>query len=273
LGESSSCPTVTHRQSTINHHPSSINHHPSSITHPPLTIKLYLVATPIGNLGDITKRAVEVLQAADVICAEDTRRARILLHHYGIAHKPVSYRDENAERMAPQIARWIAEGKSVALISDAGTPGISDPGFRAVRAVREAGLPVEIIPGATSVTTALLLSGLGVDRFTFEGFLPIRKGRKTRLEELSREPRTMIIFEGPHKLAGTLEDLKSFLGSDRRASVVREMTKIYEEVRGGTLQELADHYATHQVKGEIVVVVEGAEAEAKRLKKEYSNHV
>jgi len=215
----------------------------------------------------MTYRAVEVLKNADVICAEDTRRAWILLEHYSITHKPVSYRDENAERMAPQIARWITEGKSVALISDAGTPGISDPGFRAARAVREAGLPVEVIPGATSVTTALILSGLAVDRFTFEGFLPPKKGRKTRLGELAVEARTMVIFEGPHKLPGTIEDLAATLGGERRAAVVREMTKIYEEVISGSLAELTERFAKSPVKGEIVIVVEGAEAEEKRRKK------
>ena len=218
----------------------------------------------------MTFRAVQVLKTADVICAEDTRRARILLEHYGITHKPVSYRDENAERLAPQIARWVAEGKSVALITDAGTPGVSDPGFRAARAVREAGLPVEVIPGATSVTTALLLSGLGVDRFTFEGFLPPKKGRKTRLTELSTETRTMIIFEGPHKLAGTVADLAEALGNERRAAIVREMTKIYEEVISGSLGELAERFAKSPVKGEIVIVVEGAEAAEKRRKKTLS---
>ncbi len=218
----------------------------------------------------MTFRAVQVLKTADVICAEDTRRARILLEHYGITHKPVSYRDENAERLAPQIARWVAEGKSVALITDAGPPGVSDPGFRAARAVREAGLPVEVIPGATSVTTALLLSGLGVDRFTFEGFLPPKKGRKTRLTELSTETRTMIIFEGPHKLAGTVADLAEALGNERRAAIVREMTKIYEEVISGSLGELAERFAKSPVKGEIVIVVEGAEAAEKRRKKTLS---
>lgn len=215
----------------------------------------------------MTYRAVEILKNADVICAEDTRRAWILLEHYGITHKPLSYRDENAERMAPQIARWVGEGKSVALISDAGTPGISDPGFRAARAVREAGLPVEVIPGATSVTTALILSGLAVDRFSFEGFLPPKKGRRTRLTELATESRTIIIFEGPHKLAGTVEDLRDALGADRRAAIVREMTKIYEEVISGTLGELAERFAKSPVKGEIVIVVEGAEAMEKRRKK------
>lgn len=223
--------------------------------------KLYLVATPIGNLGDITYRAVDVLKQADVICAEDTRRARILLDHFGITHKPLSYRDENAVMMAPKVARWVDEGKSVALISDAGTPGISDPGFRAVRAVREAGLNVEVIPGATSVTTALVLSGLPLDRFTFEGFLPVKKGRRTRLGDLASEVRTMVIFEGPMKVGRTLRDLSDALGKDRPAALVREMTKIYEEVVRGTLGELAERYSKAPPKGECVLVVVGLRGE------------
>ncbi len=233
--------------------------------------KLYLVATPIGNLGDITLRAIQVLETADVICAEDTRRARILLDHYHITHKPLSYRDENAERMAPQVARWVTEGKSVALISDAGTPGVSDPGFRAVRAVVAAGLPLEIIPGATSVTTALVLSGLAVDRFTFEGFLPVKKGRQTRLLELAQEPRTMIIFEGPLKLGRTLRDLAKALGDGRRAALAREMTKMHEEVVRGTLGELATRYSETDPRGECVLVVAGlteTEKSAKRSLRE-----
>jgi len=169
--------------------------------------------------------------------------------------------------MAPQIARWVADGRSVALISDAGTPGISDPGFRAARAVRESGLPVEVIPGATSVTTALLLSGLAIDRFCFEGFLPPKKGRRTRLEALAVEPRTMIIFEGPHKLAGTLEDLAEALGADRPAAVVREMTKVFEETIPGELGELAARFRASPARGEIVIVVAGADEAAKRKKK------
>jgi len=209
------------------------------------------------------------LKNADVICAEDTRHSRTLLDHYGITHKPVSYRDENAERMAPQVARWVGDGKSVALISDAGTPGISDPGFRAVRAVREAGLPVEVIPGATSVTTALVLSGLAVDRFTFEGFLPVKKGRRTRLLELAEEPRSMVIFEGPHKLAKTLFDLAAALGADRPAAVARELTKMFEETVRGTLGELAERYKDGKVKGEIVIVVAGtSESKKFRMKNE-----
>lgn len=218
----------------------------------------------------MTFRAVDVLKAADIICAENARHARILLDRYGIAHKPVSYRDENAARMAPQIARWVAEGRSVALISDAGTPGVSDPGFRAARAVTDAGLALEVIPGPTSVVSALILSGLAVDRFAFEGFLPPKKGRRSRLAELASESRTMIIFEGPHKLAGTLEDLAAALGADRRAAVVREMTKVFEEVVKGTLCELGEQFGRSAVKGEIVLVVEGLVTATKRQRRDQS---
>jgi len=230
--------------------------------------KLSLVATPIGNLKDITIRALEVLKEADIICAEDTRHARTLLDHYDITTKPVSYRDQNAVEMAPRVAKWVSEGKKVALISDAGTPGVSDPGFRAVKAVTSAGLTVEMIPGATSVVIALVLSGLGVDRFTFEGFLPVKKGRQTRLAELAVEARTMIIFEGPHKLPGTLMDLADSLGNDRPAAICRELTKLFEEIRRGTLGELADWYKRNSPKGEIVIVVEGLSAANKRRKLE-----
>jgi 16S rRNA (cytidine1402-2'-O)-methyltransferase len=226
--------------------------------------KLYLVATPIGNLGDITFRAIEVLRSADVLCAEDTRRARILLDKYEITRRPISYRDENAERLAPQIACWVAEGKSVALISDAGTPGISDPGYRAARAVMDAELPLEVIPGPTSVVTALVLSGLAVDRFAFEGFLPVKKGRQSRLRELAGEPRTMVIFEGPHRLASTLADFAAVMGNDRKAVVTRELTKLHEEVIRGTLGELAARYHSEPARGEIVIVLEGLNAAEKR---------
>ena len=219
--------------------------------------KLYLVATPIGNLGDITHRAVETLRDADIVCAEDTRHARILLDRYGIAQRPVSYHEHNAAAMAPRIAEWVREGKRVALISDAGSPGISDPGFRATRAVIQAGLPLEVIPGPTSVTTALVLSGLALDRFVFEGFLPVKKGRHTRLEELAREPRTMVIFEGPHRLARTLTDLSASLGADRPAALCRELTKIHEEILRSTLGELAARYQNAPPKGECVIVVSG----------------
>jgi len=230
--------------------------------------RLYLVATPIGNLGDITLRAVEVLRSADIVCAEDTRRARILFERHGISHRPISYRDYNAARMATRIVVWVREGKSVALVSDAGTPGISDPGFRAARAIIQAGLPLEVIPGPTSVIPALLLSGLAVDRFAFEGFLPVKKGRRSRLKELASEPRTLVLFEGPHRLGATLRDLAGSLGSDRKAAVARELTKLYEEVVRDTLGNLLLRYSIKPTKGEIVIVVEGFDAYSKRRKRQ-----
>ncbi len=229
---------------------------------------LYLVATPIGNLADITLRAIDTLKSSDVICAEDTRRARILLDKYSIAIKPHSYHEHNALRMAVRIVGWVDEGKTVSLISDAGTPGISDPGFRAVRAVLDAGLRIECIPGATSVTTSLVLSGLGVDRFAFEGFLPVKKGRKSRLAEIAAEKRTTIIFEGPHKLAKTLKDLNSVIEADRKISLAREITKLHEEVVRTTLGDLLDRYEKTPPRGEIVLVIEGRDAYLKRLKRE-----
>ena len=227
---------------------------------------LYLVPTPIGNLGDITYRGVEILQAADIICAEDTRRARTLLNHYGITKIPVSYRDQNAEQMAPQLVAWVKEGRKVALISDAGSPGISDPGFRAARAVIDAGLPIEALPGPTALIPALVLSGLAVDRFVFEGFLPVKKGRKARLEELSIEPRTMVFYEAPHRLLHTLSNLSDYLGGDRLTAVARELTKLHEEVVRQPLCQMQVYFLTNKPRGEIVIVVEGFKAYEKRIK-------
>jgi len=227
---------------------------------------LVLVPTPIGNLGDITYRAVEVLSEADVICAEDTRRARILLNRYEIKQKPISYRDQNADQLAPQITEWIREGKKVCLISDAGSPGISDPGYRAVKAVIDAELPIEALPGATALIPALVLSGLAVDRFAFEGFLPVKKGRKARLEELAVEPRTIVLYEAPHRLIRTLGDLSDYLCGDRLAAVARELTKLHEEVVRCPLCQMQVHFAAHKPKGEMVVVVEGFRSYEKRIK-------
>ncbi|HHE46506.1 MAG TPA: 16S rRNA (cytidine(1402)-2'-O)-methyltransferase [Bacteroidetes bacterium] len=229
--------------------------------------RLYLVPTPIGNLGDMTHRAIEVLKSADIIGAEDTRRARILFNRYDIHCKPFSYRDQNAEHMSRKIVDWIRDGKRVAVISDAGTPGISDPGYRASRAVIDAGLPLEVLPGPSAIIPALVLSGLGVDRFTFEGFLPPKKGRRSRLEELAAEPRTMVLFEAPHRLVLTLANLAEYLGGDRRAAVVRELTKIHEEILRHPLCQLQMHYIKNPPKGEIVIVLEGLGAYKKRIMK------
>jgi len=228
------------------------------------TGKLYLIPTPIGNLADITLRALEVLRAADVVLAEDTRRVRILLDKYDISQKPISNHDHNSARMSGKIVDWIRAGKRVALVSDAGSPGISDPGYRAVRAVIDAGLPLESLPGATALIPALVLSGLGVDRFVFEGFLPAKKGRKTRLSELASEERTLIFYEAPHRLRTTLEQFCESFGKDRHSAVARELTKLYEEVKRGTLEELYGYYKDNPPKGEIVIVVEGLTAFNKR---------
>ncbi len=231
------------------------------------TGRLYLVPTPIGNLADITLRAVEMLKNADVVCAEDTRRARILFERYDIGCKPYSYRDRNAARMAEKIVDWVRGGKTVAIISDAGTPGISDPGYRAAKAVIDADLPLEVLPGPTAIAPALVLSGLGVDRFAFEGFLPVKKGRRSRLRELALEPRTMILYEGPRRLVSTLSDLLEYLGGDRLAAVARELTKIHEEVIRNPLCQLQQYFSAKPPKGEIVIVVEGIVAYTKRIKK------
>lgn len=228
--------------------------------------RLYLIPTPIGNLEDMTIRALEILRNADMVLAEDTRRVRILLNKYGIRQKPASYRDQNAARLAPKIADWVRKGMIVALVSDAGTPGISDPGFRAVKAVINADLPFEALPGPTALIPALVLSGLGVDRFVFEGFLPVKKGRKKRLEELAIEPRTLIFYEAPHRLISTLSQLLEKFGTDRLATVARELTKLHEEVKRGTLEELHGYYNKKPPKGEIVIVVEGFTAYTKRIR-------
>ena len=229
--------------------------------------RLYLVPTPIGNLGDMTQRAVDVLKEADVVLAEDTRRARILFDRYEIRCKPLSYRDHNAARLAPEIVDWVGRGQVVAIVSDAGTPGISDPGYRAARAVIDAGLPLEVLPGPSALLPALVLSGLGIDRFAYEGFLPVKKGRRTRLEEVAKEQRTIILYESPHRLARTLAELIEYLSSERLAAVARELTKIHEEVRRGTLRELLEYYTSKPPRGEIVIVVEGSAAYNKRLKR------
>ena len=217
---------------------------------------LYVVSTPIGNLRDITFRAVEVLQAVDVVAAEDTRHSRRLLDAYGIRTPLLSYHDHNKERRAPELLARLLNGQTVAVISDAGTPGISDPAFYLVRLCAQEGVPVRPVPGPTAFVAALVVSGLPTDRFVFEGFLPAKKGRRKRLEELSGEVRTIVLYESPHRLAKTLRDLHEALG-DRKAVVVRELTKIHEEVLRGTLAELAQTAESRKLRGEMVIVVEG----------------
>lgn len=218
---------------------------------------LYLVPTPIGNLKDITLRAIETLKSVDVILAEDTRTSGMLLKHLEINKPLQSYHIFNEHKTVEKLVDRMKKGEVIALVSDAGTPGISDPGFLLVRAAKEAGLEVNCLPGPTAFVPALVNSGLPNDRFTFEGFLPHKKGRKTRLEELSTESRTMVFYESPHRLMKTLEQFAAVFGPSRMASVSRELTKMFEENVRGTLAELVEYYQHHPIKGEIVLVVEG----------------
>lgn len=217
---------------------------------------LYLVPTPIGNLEDITVRAVRVLREADLIACEDTRTSGVLLSHYGIDTPTTSYHDHNERGKAPKLVKRMRAGHTVALITDAGTPGISDPGFYLARAARQAGVKVSALPGATAFVPALVASALPSDRFVFEGFLPKKKGRQTRLETIATEPRTVVFYESPHRLLRTLADLIERCGPDRPVAVARELTKKYEEVQRGTLQEVHSYFAGYEnIRGEIVVVL------------------
>ena len=219
---------------------------------------LYVVPTPVGNLEDITFRALRVLKEVDLILAEDTRTSSVLLKHYDI-HTPLkSHHKFNEHETSDDMAARMAAGMNVALISDAGTPCISDPGFMLVRACVEKGVEVQCLPGATAFVPALVNSGLPNDRFYFEGFLPQKKGRQTRMKILAEQTHTMIIYESPFRLVKTLEQLAEFMGADRRASVSREISKLHEDTQRGTLAELATHYKQTPPKGEIVLIVEGA---------------
>lgn len=220
---------------------------------------LYLVPTPIGNLKDITLRALEVLQEADLILAEDTRTSSKLLNHYNI-QKPLSpYHQHNEHKILQHLVDQLAGGKKMALVTDAGTPGISDPAFLLVRECIRNGIKVESLPGATAFVPALVNSGLTTNRFVFEGFLPLKKGRHTLLTSLAAEERTMIFYESPLRLVKTLEDMAGYFGADRQCAVSRELTKLFEENARGTLAEVADHFRQKTVKGEIVIVVAGKE--------------
>lgn len=219
--------------------------------------KLYLVPTPIGNLEDMTLRGIRILREVDVILAEDTRTSAKLLDHFEIKNKLVSHHKFNEHKTVEMIARQIEDGKNVALISDAGTPGISDPGFLLVRTCLEKEIEVECLPGATALIPALVNSGFPTDRFAFEGFLPQKKGRQKKIKQLSTETRTMIFYESPYRLVKSLEQFAEFLGADRRACVSRELSKYYEENRRGTLAELIEYFSSKTVKGEIVIVLEG----------------
>lgn len=220
---------------------------------------LYLVPTPIGNLKDITLRALEVLREVDLVLAEDTRNTTHLLQHYGI-QKPLSpYHQHNEHKVLQHLVQQLQAGKRMALVTDAGTPGISDPAFLIVRECIRQGVKVETLPGATAFVPALVNSGLPSDRFVFEGFLPPKKGRQTLLKKLAEEERTMILYESPLRLVKTLEELAGYFGAERQASVSRELTKMFEETARGSLQELAAHFSTKPVKGEIVLVIAGRE--------------
>ncbi len=221
--------------------------------------RLYVVPTPIGNLEDITLRAIRILKEVDFILAEDTRTSARLLQHYSIDRKVVAHHMFNEHRAVDRVVEQLLAGAVCALISDAGTPAISDPGFLLVRSCVQAGIVVECLPGATALVPALVNAGIACDRFVFEGFLPHKKGRHSRLASLAGERRTMVFYESPHRLVKTLAGLAEVFGEDRPACVSRELTKIYEENRRGTLKELAGWYATKAVKGEIVIVVAGCD--------------
>ena len=218
---------------------------------------LYIVPTPVGNLDDMTFRAVQVLKEADLILAEDTRTSSVLLHRYDIHGKLQSHHKFNEHQTVGLIRDRIQGGLNVALISDAGTPGISDPGFLLVRTCAEEGIEIRTLPGATACIPAIVSSGLPCDRFCFEGFLPVKKGRQTLLKELAGETRTMVFYESPYRLVKTLQQFSDHFGPDRPCCVSREISKVHEEHRRGTLQEVAAWYSEHEPKGEIVIVVGG----------------
>lgn len=221
--------------------------------------KLYIVPTPVGNLEDMTFRAVNVLRESDLILAEDTRTSGILLKHYDINVAMRSHHKFNEHEEAPRIAERILAGENISLISDAGTPGISDPGFMLSRECRRLGVDVECLPGPTAFVPALVASGLPCDRFVFEGFLPPKKGRATRLAMLAEDPRTIVIYESPKRLPRTLRQLAEAFGSERQACVCREISKLHETYHQGTLSELSSYFEMNQPKGEIVIVVKGCE--------------
>jgi 16S rRNA (cytidine1402-2'-O)-methyltransferase len=221
--------------------------------------KLYLVPTPVGNLEDMTLRAIRILKEVDLILAEDTRTSGFLLKHFGIETRMMSHHKFNEHKTVAAVCERIEKGENVALISDAGTPAISDPGFLLVRECVANEVEVECLPGPTAFVPALVDSGLPNDRFCFEGFLPQKKGRQTKLKELALEPRTMIFYESPFRLVKTLQQFAEYFGAERRASVSREISKLHEETVRGTVTELAAHFTEKQPKGEIVIVVGGLE--------------
>ena len=229
---------------------------------------LYIVPSPIGNLQDITLRALDVLKGADLVLAEDTRNSSRLLNHYQII-KPLSpYHQHNEHKVLHHLVDQLLQGKKMALLTDAGTPGVSDPAFLLVRECIKVGVKVESLPGATAFVPALVNSGLPMNRFCFEGFLPPKKGRQTVLRQLAAEERTIVLYESPMRLVKTLEELAVYFGAERQCCVSRELSKIYEENRRGTLREVSDHYKEKGVKGEIVIVIEGVSGGKKQRAQE-----
>lgn len=221
---------------------------------------LYIVPTPVGNLEDITLRALNILKSCDIILAEDTRNASVLLNHFGISKKVFTHHQHNEHAAVNELIRLLkGEQKTIALISDAGTPGISDPGFLLTRACIEHEIELTCLPGATAFVPALVMSGIPCNSFVFEGFLPVKKGRQTRLKLLQEETRTMVFYESPHKLIKSLHDFITNFGADRKVCVVREISKMFEEKKRGTLAEVCEYYTNHPPKGEIVIVVAGKE--------------
>lgn len=222
---------------------------------------LYVVSTPIGNLDDITLRAIRILGGVDLVAAEDTRKTKFLLDHLSISKPLVSYYSYNEERRVPELIDKMKSGMSVGVVTDAGTPGISDPAFLLISRAVEHGIPVIPVPGASAALAALVASGLPMDRFVFEGFLPVKKGRKTKLEELKSEKRTLILYESPFRIIRTLEDLVEHLGEERRVVVARELTKKFEELSRGTLAGVLAKLSARTAKGEYVIVLEGNRTE------------
>lgn len=235
------------------------------------TGKLYLVPTPIGNLEDITLRALRVLKEVDLILAEDTRTSAPMLKHFEIGQKVYAHHQHNEHQATAEIIRFLKEGKNIALISDAGTPAISDPGFFLVREAIKNELAIECLPGATAFVPALVNSGFPTARFVFEGFLPVKKGRQTRYKFLAGEERTIIFYESPHRLLKTLEEMSLYFGADRQVSVSRELTKMFEETVRGTVTEVKAHFETHTVKGEFVICVAGKPEEENKKREKYKD--
>ena len=230
--------------------------------------KLYLVPTPVGNLEDMTFRAVNVLKSVDCILAEDTRTSAVLMKHYGITTPLVSHHKFNEHKTSEGVAERILGGQDIALVTDAGTPGISDPGFLLVRTCVEKGVDVECLPGATAFVPALVNSGLPCERFTFEGFLPQKKGKNKKVQDLAEEERTMIFYESPFRLVKTLELFAQYFGEERQACVSREISKLHEENFRGTLKDCIEHFSHKDVKGEIVIVVEGKNRKVRNAENE-----